>query len=483
MLAALNAAEPRAEAEYERGMAAARLGRWEEARAALREARRLAPRDARFPIELGGVAFRQKRYDEAAGWLRRGLRLAPEDGYTADFLGTIYYLQGNLEAALKYWNRISKPRIAAVRVEPEPRLDPVLLDRALAFAPGEMLPVSGLLAARARVRGLGVFPVFRFHLDAREDGSFDASLHGRERDRWGGGALAALVSVLRGAAYQTVYPEYFNIGRSAINVESLVRWDAQKRRAWAALSGPLGHDPRFGYRLGLDLRDEQWEIPGGGAPHLRRGALSGEVVGFAGRWKWSAGVELARRDSSGASYQLKHLGRVERTLWHVPEHRFETAAGFSSALARRFKRFQAGLATRWLPRMSGEDWAIAHRVRAGKICGDAPFDEWFALGLERDNDLWMRAHIGTRGGRKGNAPMGRTYALSNWEMDKNVYTHALLAVKLSPFVDAGRMAGTSKWLCDAGVQAKLRVPGASFTLTYGKDLRSGRNAFYLMATR
>ena len=28
------------------------------------------------------------------------------------------------------------------------------------------------------------------------------------------------------------------------------------------------------------------------------------------------------------------------------------------------------------------------------------------LGLERDNDLPMRAHIGTRDGRKGSAPGG-----------------------------------------------------------------------------
>src|SRR5713226_4348867 len=56
------------------------------------------------------------------------------------------------------------------------------------------------------------------------------------------------------------------------------------------------------------------------------------------------------------------------------------------------------------------------------------------LGLERDNDLWMRAHIGTRGGRKGSAPLGRNYFLSNWEMDKNVY-NGFLEVKLSPLIE------------------------------------------------
>ncbi len=483
LLAGLSAAEPPGEPEYQRGMALARLGRWEEARTALLDGRRLAPRDARFPIELGGVAFRRKQYAEAAGWLRRGLRLAPDDRYAADFLGTVYYLRGNLEAALKYWNRIGKPRITGVRVEPEPRLDPVLLDRAFAFAPGDVLSTANLLTTRSRLRGLGVFPAFHFRLDAREDGAFDASINGRERDGWGGGKWVALLSALRGGGYQTVYPEYFNIGRSAMNLRSLVRWDTQKRRLAAALSAPLGRNPRYGYRIGVDLRDENWEIPGAGAFHLRRGALSGEVAGFSGRWNWATGAELARRDGGGVSYQLKHLARVERDLWRAPERRLETTASFSSEVTRHFERLQTAHATRWLPRMTGDDYAMEHRLTVGKIFGAAPFDELFQLGLERDNDLWMRAHIGTREGRKGAAPLGRACALSNWEIDKNVYTHALFTVKLSPFLDAGRISGTRKWLFDTGAQAKLRVLGVGFALTYGKDLRSGRNAFYVMATR
>jgi hypothetical protein len=138
--------------------------------------------------------------------------------------------------------------------------------------------------------------------------------------------------------------------------------------------------------------------------------------------------------------------------------------------------------------MSGDDYAIAQQFRAGKIFGRVPFDELYMLGLERDNDVWMRAHIGTRGGRKGSAPLGRNYFLSNWEMDKNVY-NGLLGIKLSPFLDIGKSTdslaglGAREWLWDTGVQAKVRVLGVGFVVVYGKDLRSGHNAFYLMAGR
>ncbi len=249
-----------ADVDYYHGVALAQLGRWDEARTVLLRGRRLRPRDERFPIELGGVAFRQKRYAEAAGWLRRGLRLNPGDAYAADFLATIYFLEGNLEAALKYWKRIDKPRIWSVQVEPGLRVDRVLLDRAFAFAPGGPLLLSDLLTTRARVRGLEIFPTFSFRLNARPDGEFDVAFAARERNGWGNNTLEALLSTFRGIGYQTIHAEYFNAAGSAINIASLVRWDRQKRLLVAGVSGPLSGDPRYRYQAGLDVRDENWDL-------------------------------------------------------------------------------------------------------------------------------------------------------------------------------------------------------------------------------
>lgn len=100
----------------------------------------------------------------------------------------------------------------------------------------------------------------------------------------------------------------------------------------------------------------------------------------------------------------------------------------------------------------------------------------------------MRAHIGTRNGRKGSAPLGQQYFLSNWEMDKKLYENGILSLKLSPFLDLGRMdsslgTGSDKWLWDTGVQAKLHIFGVGSSFIYGKDLRTGRNAFYVNASR
>jgi hypothetical protein len=45
--------------------------------------------------------------------------------------------------------------------------------------------------------------------------------------------------------------------------------------------------------------------------------------------------------------------------------------------------------------------------------------------------------------------------------------------------DTSSALGSHKWLFDTGVEAKLRVLGVGMVLSYGKDLRSGNNAFFL----
>jgi tetratricopeptide (TPR) repeat protein len=505
-----------AELDYYYGIALAQLGYLDEARKSLLAGHRLLPTDKRFPIELAGISFKQKLYPEATAWLRQGLRIAPSDSYANDFLGTVYFLEGNLEAALKYWNRVGKPEIENVQLEPELRIKSALLDRASAFSPVSELRLSDLLTTEARVKGLGVFSSHNFELSARDDGRFDITLNAQERNGWGQNKWQALLSTFQGVFYQTVYPEYFNLNGSAINITSLVRWDAEKRRFLAAVSGPLQQNPKWRYRVTLDLRNENWDIrdsfagpaPLLGALHQRREGLSTEVASFnSGRWGWSTGFELSHRHYDGVlpgsaltpgllldGLQLKVLAQVHHELWRMPERRFTTTATASSQLGRIwstpgevFAKLQSSFGGQWSPQCHGDDYETRARIFAGEIFGQVPFDELFMLGLERDNDLWLRAHVGTRDGRKGSAPLGRRYFLSNNEMDKKIYDNGLFSMKLGPFLDNGKITdpsgglGVQKWMWDTGAEVKLRILGVGVAVIFGKDLRSGNNAFYLTA--
>jgi len=505
-----------AELDFAYGTALAQLGRLDDAKESLLTGRVLAPQDKRFPIELAGVAFKQKRYPEASGWMRRALRIDAGDEYANDFLGTVYFLQNNLAAAVKYWNRVDKPYIEAVGPEHELRIRPALLDRALAFSPASVMRLDELETTRARLEGLEVFGEPRIRLAAKPDGKFDAILNLAERNGFGEGVWEALISTFSGVAYQTVYPEYDNIGGAAIDVASLVRWDAQKRRLTASLSGPLRANPKWRYRVGLDLRNENWDIresfagtsPSLGSLNLRREAGGASIESFnSGRWGWGAGFEFSHRDyrslvtgpglppeSLLPGAQLKQTARIYSVLMRVPEHRFVLNTSAASQLGRiwsqpahAFGKVQGGLRAEWFPRAQGDDYAVRSEARSGGTTGQVPFDELFMLGMERDNDLWLRGHVGTRDGRKGSAPLGHNYFLWNSEIDKNIYGNGLVTLKISPFLDTGKIIddstslGSRLWLWDTGVQAKARVVGVGVTFIYGKDLRTGNNAFYFTA--
>jgi hypothetical protein len=502
--------------EFEYGSALAQVGRLDDARTAFLTGQKLAPRDKRFPVELAGVEFKQEHPATAARYLRSALRIDPEDSYANDFLGTIYFIAGNLDAALKFWNGAGKPYLESVQPDPALQTHPALLDRALAFSSASVLHLAEYETSRARLAGLGVFPSPRIRLIARPEGKFDAILNLQERNGFGDSLWQGLISTFSGIGYQTLYPEYFNVGGSAINVNSLVRWDTQKRRLTAALSGPLHANPRWRYQLGFDLRNENWDIresftgpsPSLGSLNLRRESAGAEIESFnSGRWGWSAGAEFSHRDyrsvvagsalGSGLlleGAQLKQLARVHYLVFRAPEHRFEINTEAASQIARiwsqpaqAFAKLQGSAESRWLPQMQGDDYETQVRISGGGTTGQPPFDELYILGMERDNDLWLRGHVGTRDGRKGSAPLGTKYFLVNSEIDKNIYGNGLVTVKLGPFLDTGKIAGgagnlgSRKWQWDTGAQANLRVLGVGVTFVYGKDLRTGNNAFYFTA--
>ena len=506
-----------ADLDYYYGIALAHLERWAEAEKALSEGQRFAPRDKRFPIELAGVAFKQKKYGDARRDLHRALRLDPKDEYANEFLATIYFLQGNLEAALKYWNRAGKPQITEVRSEPALKVRPALLDHAFAFAPASTLTLDELLASNVRLRGLEIFPTYKLNLEAQPDGRFDAILRAQELNGFGNSKLQALVRIFSGALFGEITPEYYNLHGSGTNITSFFRFDTDKRRAAATINGPLAGNPRWRYRMGADFRNENWTVQTSftgpstflGAVNLRRESVAADISRFVGaRWTWTTGVELSHRDFRNVipgvalspelvakGYQIKQKAQFTYELWRSPEKRLVIFSSGNSQSGRlwsqsgqSFEKLQGTVGMHWFPREQGDNYEMLWRAHAGKTFGQLPFDELFLLGVDRDNDLPLRAHIGTRHGEKGSAPLGRNYFLSNWESEKHVYSNGFLTVKLGPFLDTGKILdssstlGTHKWLFDTGPQAKLNVLGVGVVLLYGKDLRTGNNAFYTDVT-
>lgn len=508
------AAQRSAAMDFYFGLALAQVGRFSEAQTVLEAGHLLAPADPRFLVELAGVAFRQKNYPLTIQRLRQALRLEPKDAYANDFLGTAYFLEGNLEAALKYWNRVGKPQIEEVREEPTPRISPALLDHAFTFSPVSTLTLQQYLSSGVRIRGLGVFSEYHFDLNARGDGKFDVVFRAHELNSFGSSKTEALFLAFFGLPFQEVKPEFYNLHGEAINFASMYRWDAQKRRIVAQFAGPFEHTAQLRWELATDLRDENWAVRNGfagPAPVLASFNMRSEKLVFdlashaRERFEWTMGAESSHRNFRSvepgsvltpqmlaAGYELKQQAQVKSVLWRLPERRFTVNAEASSEVARLWsqnprslEKLTGSLGWHWFPQVRGDDYETSQQLRAGRTFGQPPFDELFILGLERDNDLPLRAHIGTRDGLKGSAPLGRNYLLQNWEVNKNVYGNGIVNIQLGPFFDAGKITdpgtqlGSHKWLFDTGAQVRLRLFSSGLVFSYGKDLRTGNNAFYV----
>ncbi len=496
------------------GMAQAHLGRLPEAERALSVGQRQCSQDKRFPTELAGVAFEQKHYPAAARWLRRAHHLDPADAYVSNFLATVYFLSGNLDAALQVWNRIHKPTIDNLDLDPHLRVHRLLLERAFALSPHATVEEPQYETTALRLDGLGIFPAWSLHLNALPSGQFDAVFRAQEQDGFGAGPLETAVSTFGGLPYETVYPSYADINHSAMNVESLLRWDTQKRRAWIALSAPLNHLPWWRWQMSADLRNENWAIRRsftGTAPvvaslNLERESFDATLTSLStARVQWSAGGEAAHRNFRSVvpgsaltaplltpGFELRQFTSVRAPLLHLPAHRFALDGAGSSAFARTFsspsyasETLQGSARADWFPQMEGDQYELTQQLRAGRIFGTVPIDDLLLFGMDRDDtDLGLRAHLATRDGRKGSAPIGNGYLLSNTDFYRRLYTNGLFTIHAGPLLDIGRMTAPNnglsaqQWLFDAGVEARLTVLHTSVVLSYGRDLRSGANAFY-----
>jgi tetratricopeptide (TPR) repeat protein len=500
--------------DYYRGMALAALQRWPEAQAALERGQTKSPLDKRFPIELAGVAYKRGIHSSSKKHLRRALQLDPQEWYANDFLASLYFLEGNQEAAIKFWNRVGKPVLEEVQIRPVPRVDPILIDRCYSFAPASLLHRQDFLVTRARLDLLHVFSSYRFELVPRQDGKFDSLLRPLERNGWGSNTAEGLVSLFRGLPYQTVLPEFYNLKGSAFSLQSLVRWDAQKRRAFASIAGPIARDPAWRFRFQLDGRSENWDIsesvrqtqeaPVGFKLQTLKAKIGVDaLLGY--RWKWGTMIEASSRHYKGEptlsqglpryfaeGQGLKQVFHLEHQTASLPDHRFRLASfgvgqwgKILAAAGRPFGSLGGGLEWAWFPRARGSDFQVAGRLSAAKSVGDTPFDELYSLCLERDNDLYLRGHKGTRDGKKGAGPLGPDYFVVNLELNKEVYSGGLWSIVLTPYVDSGRTFdgsgyfGSGVWEWDVGMQLKLKVfERVSLIISYGKSLRSGRNTVY-----
>jgi hypothetical protein len=123
------------------------------------------------------------------------------------------------------------------------------------------------------------------------------------------------------------------------------------------------------------------------------------------------------------------------------------------------------------------DWSAASvQIRTGSTSGQTPFDDLFALGLDRDDDHRLRAHPATHDGKKGAAVIERSYVLLNTEVEKKVHDFMLVRFAIAPFLD---IAKGQRTYVDAGLDFRIRIASlARVSFSVARDLRSGKTVWF-----
>ncbi len=496
--------------DFYRGLALAALGRPAEAIESFRAAVRKSPRQGRYRVELAGALFLEKRWTDARKALLPAFNLPCQrcdESYLNDFLATLYYLEGNTLAALKYWNRIGKPVLHDLRVSPEDFLRSEILHSAIAFSSGDTLTLSSLRETMAVLEDSRLVSRQFVRLLPRPDKEYDLELVTLPKSgTLSRHPLRSAVLLGRDLPFETVHLSLRNPNGSGLSWQSMVRWDERDSRVSSLLTGPLSGQLDQLFSLEIDLRREAWRLPvGTGLEALsstdRRLALS---AGFSSRvkdrWKWTTGAEMSWRSaedppSGTVDNRALRRGRVleyglglERAFLYLPEHGFSALASVELRTARfwstdshAFGQLEGQVKGRWSLDPNEDRTIIEASFHAGTTKGTVPFDKLYHLGIDRDNVVAFRGHPTKKDGVYGAGPWGERYWLGRADLSRRLYQRPFFSVMAGPFVDIGRVASGPaavpdhrRVLVDLGIQTRIRLAySLDVYFTVGVDARRG----------
>jgi hypothetical protein len=216
---------------------------------------------------------------------------------------------------------------------------------------------------------------------------------------------------------------------------------------------------------------------------MRKIEASGEIRGVhGGRWSWTSGAGVSSRrfsNSLTSGVELKYSGSVTRTILREPSRHLTLDSSINVESGKlfgvsplRFTKLTGDTTLRWR--------SVTSRVRMGGTSGSIPFDESFVLGLDRDSDLWLRAHSATVEGRKNASSTSRAFAVTNLDYQRTILDTAWYRISAGPFLDAGKSSSAAQWLVDSGIEVRFSILNSlGINISYGKSLSDTSHSLFV----
>ena len=492
------------------GISYGHMREFDQAHAVLNEGIERYPEDPRFHNEIAKLFLENNDTDSARSELQRALLADPNDSYASDMLATIDLSEGDVQSALRAWNKTGRPVINDILHNYYLTFGSSLVRRSVAFHPSGVLKYSQWKTTEARLFETDNFSNVGLEIEpTRIPDQYNAVVRTTSKTNT---LPDFLFNLVKGTPIATSYVDVWNIANSGINFNGNYRWDTDRRRAEGHLKIPLALPGILYIELGDKWRAERWDL----SPNIRpeyssrarfdykANALQFRIKQIPDyRLELGGGFEYRNRAAKGDLPELStdstNTGRfsAEANL-RLFDRRYQNRLHLEGFAARRDligdAEFTGGVAQldNRVTLSKDPKTYINWSLKGGTARGKLPVEDYFVLGLDLSPTNLLRGHTAADHGQYGNGPMGSDFALVNTDFNRELATLPFFNNLNIPFLsvswqvffdgaktwDRNRIFQPSKLLLDTGGGFRLETPTYSFNLIYGKSLRDGKNVFF-----
>jgi tetratricopeptide (TPR) repeat protein len=508
ILSATLADQPSSDAYLYLGIAYRNMKEYQKAEDVFNEGSKRYPDDARFHVELAHLFIDNNDIDAAKSELRRTLVIDPTNNFASDQLATIDMSEGDVQSALRSWNKSGRPYINDILHNYYLNFGSWVVRRAVTFHPAGVLRYSQWKTTEARLLETGNYSNVGLEIEpTRVPDQYNAVVRTTARTN----SLANFMfDAVKGALIQTTYLNVWNIGNSGVTFNGTYRYDSQRRLVDGELQIPLPVAGLTHLEIGNIWRNENWNLSPviqpqflGQAPFLYKDNAVRVAVKHIPNYRveLGAGFEYRNRAASGSIATLDEnslntgLFTAETSLLFF-DGTYKNRLSVDAFGARRaivgntqFTGGSAELNNRVVlskDTRTNFDWTI----KGGTIRGsNIPVDNYFMLGIGIPTTNILRGHTVANDGQYGNGPMGTDFVLFNTDVDRKLATIPFFntvnipyfQVKWLVFFDGAKtwdrqhIFQEGKLLLDTGFGLRFETPTHSINFVYGRSLRDGNS--------
>ena len=510
ILSAALAERPTADTYLYLGIAYGRMKEYQKAEDVLTEGTKRYLGDSRFDTERATLFLENKDVEGAKSALRHALAVDPNNGFASDELAMIDMSEGEVQSALRSWNKSGRPLIGDILHNYYQNFGSWTVRHAIAFHPAGVLRYSEWKTTESRLLETDNFANVGLEIEpTRAPDRYNAVVRTTAKTN---SLSDFLFNIVKGALIETSYVDFWDIGNSGINFNGNYRWDTDRRRVEGRLKIPLPIAGLLHLEIGNTWRSERWDLSPAVRPELlprarfdyKANALRIHVKQIPHyRVELGAGFEYRNRAAKGDIPELftdsRNTGKfTAETNIRLRDGVYQNRLHIEAFGARRSiigdTQFTGGVAelnnrvTLSKDTRTYLDWS----VKTGTARGHLPVEDYFVLGLDTHTSNLLRGHAVADHGRYGRAPMATDFVLVNTDVDRrlgtlpffNTVNIPYLTVKWELFFDGAktwdrnRIFQQGKLLLDTGGGLRFETPTHSFNLIYGRALREGKNILF-----